>query len=163
MYFKQLNLLTMKKILVLLALLVSGSCFGQVPADSLITIKEGGEFSLKQSAILREEFSKIDIFKNIKEMKNFSITEDDILDKKFIQGEGVDEDGNYVVFRTAVEIKRLENGDSQFAPQLPNEGESCTGVNCSKCAFASGGGCTCKKEGSLIGEPSYCNHTISAE
>jgi len=96
-------------------------------------------------------------------MKNFSITEDQLLNKSYIQGEGIDEDGNHVVFRTEVEIKQLKNGDYQFAPTLPNPGESCTGVNCSKCAFAEGGGCTCEKIGSDGGGSSYCNHTISTE
>ncbi len=128
---------------------------------SLITVKSMNDISSKQS-VLQKEFKTIKLFKGIKEMKNFTVTEDSILNKKFIQGEGVDENDNYVVFRTEVKIKKLKNGMYGFN-LLTDVSESCTGVNCSKCSFAQGGGCECKKVGSAVGGASYCNHSISKE
>lgn len=68
--------------------------------------------------------------------------------------------GNSRVIR--IELETIKAGNSGNVLQLKKAGttETCTGVECSKCAFASGGGCDCTKKVTGSG---YCNHTTTTQ
>lgn len=55
-----------------------------------------------------------------------------------------------------IQLKLNANQDLLSVEGIAIVGESCGGDPCSKCSFASGGGCSCS--GTLAGK---CNHTIS--
>ncbi len=65
--------------------------------------------------------------------------------------------GKAVILKVDLEM-RAGGYHTPFSPM----GESCTGVNCSKCTFLKGGGCGCGSMGTPL-EPGggYCNHTIT--
>lgn len=65
--------------------------------------------------------------------------------------------GKAVILKVDLEM-RLGGYHTPFSPQ----GESCTGVNCSKCVFLKAGGCGCGNIGNPT-EPGggYCNHTTT--
>ncbi|MGC9331946.1 MAG: hypothetical protein ACP5DZ_08745 [Bacteroidales bacterium] len=106
---------------------------------------------------LINHFKKISICKDIENMGNFKYYKDSI-GNEYIEGDGLilmDDEKHNVVFRSPV----LKYANNNLTISL--SGESCTGINCSKCSFKPRGGCKCEKEGSLLGGASYCNHSIS--
>ncbi|PTX61671.1 hypothetical protein C8N46_104315 [Kordia periserrulae] len=129
-------------------------------SQSLFIVKSINDLSPKKS-VLEKEFKTIKLFEGITEMKNFKVTEDTILNKTFIQGEGINENGYAVLFRTEIKIEQI--GSNKYSLKRINAkfGESCSGVNCSKCVFAEGGGCDCETTGSILHGPGYCNHSTS--
>ncbi|SEP77488.1 hypothetical protein [Neolewinella agarilytica] len=81
--------------------------------------------------------------------------------KYFLYAEGNDlspdvEDGQKLAMRFTTESR----GNEIHLFLAKSLGESCSGVNCSLCAFKDGGGCTCKKAIDLL-KPAGCNHTIT--
>ncbi|RLJ69162.1 hypothetical protein CLV86_0557 [Lacinutrix venerupis] len=112
---------------------------------------------ISYGANLRSKILKSDVFKDLNNIKDFEIKYVELYKSDYLYGKALDADGNHVVFRKQIEIIKSKDG-SQVLKLKPG-GEKCTGVNCSKCAFATNGGCDC----SLAGDPqsaSYCNHTI---
>ena len=103
-------------------------------------------------------FQKTDIFQEIKKMQNFSFEEDKKLNKKYVQGIGY-KDGDFVVFRMETLVNPSGNN---YILKMLKAGETCTGINCRKCSFATGGGCDCNRMGDVhTGSEAYCNHTIT--
>jgi hypothetical protein len=107
--------------------------------------------------VLTEYSKRFDILSQLKDFDNFEYSFDSELNQGYIYGAAKDKDGNNVVFRFTV----IES-NGQITLQASGAGsESCTGINCELCAFASNGGCTCKRVGSIMGGSPACNHAIS--
>jgi hypothetical protein len=103
------------------------------------------------------EYAKsFDILSGLVEFNNFKFVSES--EQGYVYGEAKSSNGEDVVFRFTV----ILDGDYLIlASGAGATGESCSGNNSSKCAFATNGGCECKKVGSLTGGSSYCNHSIS--
>ena len=109
----------------------------------------------KYSEIITKRFQTFDAFKEIHDLKDFKLTEDEVLKKNFIEAVGLNEKNLPLVLRFNVDVKELSNGSLSVSFISDNEGESCSGVNCNYCFFKKGGGCGCNQIGG------DCNHTIT--
>jgi len=79
----------------------------------------------------------------------------------FLYGEGRDlsptaAEGQTLVMRFTTAV----NDGNIHLVTAKSLGESCSGINCSKCAFKTGGGCECKKTIDWT-KPAGCNHTVT--
>lgn len=81
----------------------------------------------------------------------------------YLYAEGADksptaEEGQILIMRFTTEVN---DGKVYLDFTKSNVlGESCSGDNCSKCAFKTGGGCKCEKVINAL-KPAGCNHTIT--
>ncbi|MDR3133866.1 MAG: hypothetical protein LBU42_07580 [Prevotellaceae bacterium] len=117
---------------------------------------EAQEKSYSELGVLSDAFLGSPILAGVKKMTDFQIIADS--GKTFIQGSGVTAEGNSVLFRK--EMIMTVDSKGLILIQLMAATESCTGVNCAKCSFKTGGGCNCDNPGSIMGGASYCNHSI---
>ena len=108
------------------------------------------------------QLSKFKITEGVNNIKDYEINYVAVHDAYFIQGRGVDNEGNNVLFRQEIELKKLKDGSQviNFRPDPDPIGETCTGVNCSHCSFADEGGCDCN-QGIDPTKPAGCNHKIT--
>lgn len=107
--------------------------------------------------VLTEYSKRYDILSKLSDLGNFEYSRDEESEQGYLYGTAVDNDGNNVVFR----ISANESEGQITLRASGGTAESCSGHNCEQCAFASSGGCTCKKAGSISGGSAYCNHSIS--
>ncbi|WP_452220995.1 hypothetical protein [Lacinutrix salivirga] len=107
---------------------------------------------------LRGKILKSDIFKDLNNIKDFEIKYVDLYKSDYLYGKALDSDGNHIVFRQKIEVSKHKDGSQTL--RFLSDGEKCTGVNCSKCSFASDGGCECDRAGEPT-QSSYCNHSTS--
>jgi hypothetical protein len=143
----------MKNLLILFITLISLSCSAQT-----IVISNTTDLSEQESEI-GQYFNQFAIFQNIQNKGNFEYMVDSDSNDGYVYGNGLNLDGSDVVFRVKTDNS---NGIVKLTDQAGViSAESCSGVNCSKCAFASGGGCSCETIGSVVGGASYCNHSKS--
>jgi len=147
----------MRKIFYFLVFVYCASCSN---TQTIIEVTDINDLTPYKKEFI-EHFKKISIFANIQDMHDFVYYKDSV-NNEFIEGNGMIETGegkSNVLFRSPV---YCENSDKGFVLiTLQMHGESCTGVNCSKCVFRKKGGCKCEKAGSIGGGASYCNHAIS--
>ncbi|MCB9231586.1 MAG: hypothetical protein H6581_07985 [Bacteroidia bacterium] len=136
-------------------LLVAAGC--QQAADG-IQVSDLHDLSPVASE-LSARFDQIFVAQPLQNKGKYTFTEDAETHQSFVEGEGTDQDGNAVIFRAECKVSEGQGGGK--ALKLVNMGESCSGNNCSLCAFATGGGCTCRKAASPSGENAYCNHTVT--
>lgn len=108
------------------------------------------------------QLSKFKLIENINDIKDYEINYVDLYNSYFIQGRGVNAEGNSLLFRQEIALKKLKDGSQiiNFGPGTDPISETCTGVNCSHCSFAAEGGCDCST-GIDPNKPSGCNHTIT--
>lgn len=121
-----------------------------------INVKNLNDLSGQSDQITRH-MNEIAIFKEIRQKANYKFDKDED-GKAYVSGEGVTKDGAKVIFRVGASASAI-NGS--FDISMEASGESCSGVNCTKCAFEKGGGCKCESIGSHLGGPPYCNHSVS--
>ncbi len=116
--------------------------------------------------IITKQLSKYKIVKSLNNISDYEITYVEKYSAYFMQGRGLNSEGNSVLFRQQIKLEKAADGSQvinfQFGPGEDPIGEECAGVNCSHCSFATAGGCDCNG-GIDPNKPSGCNHTITRD
>ena len=139
----------MRKIILAIIALLAFSLLStnESSAKKTIAKKAASGWKLEISEVGANKLFRL-VFKEFKNGKEFKIMT--VNDKSFLYGE--DEKTIYKI--------DLTNENDVLVLNTKAFGESCSGVNCSKCEFAKEGGCNCTKAGTT--GSAYCNHSISS-
>lgn len=144
-------------------------CSSEIDKNKEITGLKTTELKIESEKSLSDyrpnitgQLTKFKIIEGLNDIKDYEINYVSFHDAYFIQGRGFDKDGNSVLFRQQIGLKKLKDGTKiiDFNPGKDPIGETCASVNCSKCSFAADGGCDCS-QGINQSEPAGCNHTIT--
>ncbi len=119
--------------------------------DKVVVSMSQGESIDKYTNYLTGYFGRIDLTESLRSKGNYALISVD--GKQFLQGEGVNDKEQKVVFR--IEVSTSNDGLTITKAESEYRAQACVANGCSNCSFKDAKSCSCAEEGE-------CNHSINA-
>jgi hypothetical protein len=120
--------------------------------ENVVVSMSQGESIDNYSSYLTGYFGRIELTESLMSKGNYILIT--LEGKQFLQGEGINDKEQKVVFR----IEVFTSADGLTITKAPSEyiAQACISIGCSSCVFKDDSSCFCEGEGE-------CNHSISRE